>query len=405
MQRVREKAARLIHCEADDIASVANASTALGILLAGLDWRAGDRILTLEHEFPNNLYAPGLLDRAGVEMVEMLLGSLLRFGGRAHAPGLPQLGELQHRLRAAAGRDRPIFCASAACCSISTGRKAWARCSSMSSRIQPDMLAVHAYKWMISPNGAGFMYVSPELRRAASPQCARLAQPSRLAQCGQSAPRRSRIGGERGEVRRRLGYLRGDLRDGSFARFDVSRSGRMRLSSACWTWPKRLARLLRRHGARVDLCGSPIVAARFENRDVSALAKALKEQRVLVAARRGHLRVSPHFYNNEQDLEIFGKALRECSSFRSVENRKWGDPLVRSRRLVACSRNKAEERVQGVRPTPGVFITFGGRRPMVTPSKTLVRDCKTTAPTPSRSRLGNGVPAVRKSQSGTYCRK
>jgi selenocysteine lyase/cysteine desulfurase len=63
-------------------------------------------------------------------------------------------------------------------------------------------------------------------------------------------------------------------------------------------------------GAAVADSGSPIVAARFENRDVSALARALKEQRVLVAARRGHLRVSPHFYNHEQDLEIFERALR-----------------------------------------------------------------------------------------------
>jgi selenocysteine lyase/cysteine desulfurase len=60
----------------------------------------------------------------------------------------------------------------------------------------------------------------------------------------------------------------------------------------------------------VELCGSPIVAARFENRDVSSLAKALRELRVLVAARRGQLRVSPHFYNNEQDLQTFAEALR-----------------------------------------------------------------------------------------------
>src|ERR1700722_14140866 len=72
--------------------------------------------------------------------------------------------------------------------------------------------------------------------------------------------------------------------------------------------------IVRCYGARVDLCGSPIVAARFENRDVSALAKALKERGVLVSARRGNLRVSPHFYNNEQDLETFAGALRESLS-------------------------------------------------------------------------------------------
>ncbi len=68
--------------------------------------------------------------------------------------------------------------------------------------------------------------------------------------------------------------------------------------------------IMRELGATVADCASPIVAARFEHRDVSALARALKEQRVLVAARRGHLRVSPHLYNNEQDLEIFQRALK-----------------------------------------------------------------------------------------------
>jgi selenocysteine lyase/cysteine desulfurase len=70
-------------------------------------------------------------------------------------------------------------------------------------------------------------------------------------------------------------------------------------------------RLLREFGASVEDYASPIVAARFEGRDVSALARALKEQRVLAAARRGHLRVSPHFYNNEQDLDTLAAALRK----------------------------------------------------------------------------------------------
>jgi len=68
--------------------------------------------------------------------------------------------------------------------------------------------------------------------------------------------------------------------------------------------------ILREHGAVVEDFASPIVAARFDGRDVSALARALKEHKVLVAARRGHLRVSPHFYNNDQDLETLSDALR-----------------------------------------------------------------------------------------------
>jgi selenocysteine lyase/cysteine desulfurase len=52
-----------------------------------------------------------------------------------------------------------------------------------------------------------------------------------------------------------------------------------------------------------------IVAARFPGRDASELAARLKQQRVLVSARHGLLRVSTHFYNNEADLDRFTEAL------------------------------------------------------------------------------------------------
>ena len=35
--------------------------------------------------------------------------------------------------------------------------------------VQPDMLAVHGYKWLLCPNGAGFMYVRPALRERLPP--------------------------------------------------------------------------------------------------------------------------------------------------------------------------------------------------------------------------------------------
>src|SRR5262249_4301468 len=37
---------------------------------------------------------------------------------------------------------------------------------------QPDMMAVHAYKWMCSPTGVGFMYVAPHLRAKLLPHVA-----------------------------------------------------------------------------------------------------------------------------------------------------------------------------------------------------------------------------------------
>jgi cysteine desulfurase / selenocysteine lyase len=307
MQRVREKAARLIHCEADDIAFVANASTALGILLAGLDWQSGDRILTLEHEFPNNLYAPGLLDRQGVQMVETSWDRfydsvdartrLVCISSVNYNTGFtPPLAEIADFLR-----ERGVMF-------YIDGTQSVGALQFDVGRIQPDMLAVHAYKWMISPNGAGFMYVSPELRQRLRPNVLgwRSHRDWRnvdnlhhgVPELAESAEKY-----EGGSVAFALIYA-------MEASLDlILEIGPDVIERRVLNLAEKTREIVRRHGARVDLCGSAIVAARFENRDVSALARALKEHGVLVSARRGNLRVSPHLYNNEQDLEIFGETL------------------------------------------------------------------------------------------------
>jgi cysteine desulfurase/selenocysteine lyase len=307
MDRVRAKAARLIHCDADDIAFIANASTALGILMAGLDWRAGDRILTLEHEFPNNLYAPGMLERLGVEMVEcpwerfyesvdartrLVSISSVNYN-TGFTPPLAEIAEFLH--------DRAVLL-------YVDGTQSVGALQFDARRIEADMLAVHAYKWLISPNGAGFMYVRPELRERLRPNVLgwRSHRDWRnvdnlhhgVPELADSAEKY-----EGGAVTFAVIYA-------MEAAIDlILEIGPDVIEQRVLSLAEKTRDIVRRHGARVDLCGSPIVAARFENRDVSALAKALQEQRVLVSARRGHLRVSPHFYNNEQDLATFADAL------------------------------------------------------------------------------------------------
>ncbi|MGA2588580.1 MAG: aminotransferase, partial [Bryobacteraceae bacterium] len=66
------------------------------------------------------------------------------------------------------------------------------------------------------------------------------------------------------------------------------------------------ADLLSDRGPHYD---SPIVTARFEGRDAPEIARQLQARKVLVTARHGNLRVSPHFYNNEADLERLGESL------------------------------------------------------------------------------------------------
>ncbi len=165
---IRASIARLVHCSAEDIALIPNAATALALMMSGMAWNPGDRIVTLQDEFPNNLYFPAHLRTCGVEFVEtpwegfyravnertrLVLMSSVNYstgfqppltevsryvhnhGGLFYVDGTQSVGALQFRI----------------------------------PEVQPDMLAVHGYKWLLSPTGAGFMYVSPDLRQALEP--------------------------------------------------------------------------------------------------------------------------------------------------------------------------------------------------------------------------------------------
>ena len=52
IDRTRAKAAQLIHAASGDIAFSINASTPLSLLLGGIHWKPGDRIVTLTMSFP-----------------------------------------------------------------------------------------------------------------------------------------------------------------------------------------------------------------------------------------------------------------------------------------------------------------------------------------------------------------
>jgi cysteine desulfurase / selenocysteine lyase len=306
--RIRAKIGRLINCTPADVAFVPNASTALGLLLAGLDWHPGDQVLTLEHEFPNNLYAPGLLTRFGVETTacpwdrfydsvnartRLAILSSVNYN-TGFAPPLAELGEYL--------RSRGVLL-------FIDGTQSVGALRFDSARIQPDMLAVHGYKWLFSPNGAGFFYIAPQLRERLQPNVV-----------GWRSHRDWRnVDNLHHGVPELLSSA--EKYEGGSVSFALLYAMEASLDLILGIGPDVVEQrvldlaakarvMLRALGATVADSASPIVAARFEQQDVSALARALKEQRVLVAARRGNLRVSPHLYNNELDLEIFERALR-----------------------------------------------------------------------------------------------
>ena len=306
---LRTEIARLIGATAEDIAFVPNASHALAMLVNGLMWRAGDRVVTLEHEFPNNLYVPALLRDSGVEFVEcawerfhetvdertrLVLVSSVNYN-TGFAPPLEEIAAVVHRHGGLLFVD---------------GTQSVGALRFDAARVQPDMLAVHGYKWLLAPPGAGFVYVRPDLRARLDPMVAgwRSHQDWRnVDNLHHGVPEYADAAEkyEGGGLPFSLLYA---MRASVQMMLEI---GPDAIEDRVLDLARQTREMLRELGARLEDYASPIVAARFEGQDVSALARHLKDRRIIVAARKGALRVSPHFYNDASDLAVLRKSLSE----------------------------------------------------------------------------------------------
>jgi len=303
---IRAQAARLINCQAEDIAFFPNASTALSLLLGGLDWSRGDRVVTFKDEFPNNLYYPALLAEKGVEFVETSWEyfqdaltantTLVAISTVNYTNGFrPPLEQIAAITRA---RGIQLYL---------DGTQSLGALRMDVSLLQPVMMAVNAYKWLLTPNGAGFAFVHPELRSRLRPNVVGWRSHfdwRAVDQLHHGAPRFSEAAEK---------YEGGMLNFPSLYAMGaclelILEIGPEAIERRALSLAEQLRRRLRALGAKLLFdeaphFDSPIVAARWPGVDSSRLAQRLRDQRVLVSARHGNLRVSVHFYNTEQDLE------------------------------------------------------------------------------------------------------
>ncbi len=170
--------------------------------------------------------------------------------------------------------------------------------------LAPDYLAFPTYKWVLGPYSTAFLYAAPHRQNG---------QP--LEHHGAT-----RDGDKLHPGARR--YDRGEFRDPIGLPMAVAGMAQV----AAWGAPAIAARLrgltdalanavadipgvtaLARH-----LRAPHILGLRIEGGIPATLLDGLAAQHTYVAERGGVLRVSPHVYNNEADVERFGNALRTC---------------------------------------------------------------------------------------------
>lgn len=314
----RRAIARLIAADPDEIAYVTSTTQGIGLIAEGFPWRDGDNVVTASEEYPSNLYpwmnlasrgvslrqVPSRDGRVWVEDLEAAMDERTRVLTISHVEwssgfrnDLDALAEVCQR------RDVALFV---------DAIQGLGPLTIDVSRTPIDFLCADGHKWLLGPEGAGFLFV-------------RQSWIDRLRPLGvgwHSVV--SSYNDPRNEFR-----LRPDARRWEGGSFNMP--GLQAFGSSVGLFlelgPKTVSeRILDRadharelaRSAGWELAGSDrptdrsgIVALSRPGTDPDAFVRWARSQGVALACRRGRVRISPHLYNDADDLARLGAVLRQ----------------------------------------------------------------------------------------------
>ena len=317
ISEIRQACARLVNAGPDEIAFVKSTSHGLSIVAQGLDWRPGDNVLIYEKEFPSNIYPWLNLRSKGVEV-----RTIPARDGRIDLNDLGQLMDARTRLLAVSAVQ------------FSNGfradlKKIGARCREkqvlfcvdaiQSLGIIPmdvkgshiDFLSADAHKWLLGPEGIGIFYCRKELIGQLSPPL-----------IGWKSVR-NEFEFDRPELLLKTNALR--FEEGSMNLMGVVGLGAalsllfevgiehieqrvLDLGDLIMQEAVKRGYRVLTPGGRHERGGNITFSGSF---DPAAMWEALKEKNIMVNARGGGIRVSPHFYNTGEEIaELFNAVER-----------------------------------------------------------------------------------------------
>jgi cysteine desulfurase/selenocysteine lyase len=319
-EQVRASFARLVGAHSDEIAFVKNTSEGLSLVAAGLDWRPGDNVIAVDGEYPSNVYPWFGLRRYGVET------RLVRpVRGRVQVDDVRSLTDERTRVVAVSFVDwssgartdlAPIgeFCHARGMIFCVDGIQGVGAVQLDVERAGIDCLAVGGHKWLLAPEGYGCLFVS---RRVADRLASVLHGWKSVTDADTYLPyhfnpRPDAAKFEPGSPSVLSTYALGAALD------LLLEVGPDRIEHRLLELTDRLAAGLRSRGAEIlSPWGinerSGIVVFLLGN-DPQGLCSELIRHGFIVRVRSGGIRVAPHFYNTEDDVDRLLAALDRNAS-------------------------------------------------------------------------------------------
>ncbi len=319
-EAVRARAAQFFGAQSDNIALVPSVSYGLSIAVRNLRLAAGQAILVLADQFPSNIYPwRRLAAETNAEIITVqapddqdwtkaILSQIAALQDRLAIAAIPQVHwstGLQIDLAAVGDAIKAAGAQLVLDLTQSLGAVPFSVAS-----CDPDFVAVASYKWMMGPYSTGFLYVADRhldgipleenwIARRGSEDFRRLVD----YQDGYQAGARRFDVGEKSNF-----HLMPVLEDG-LAWLDRFAAGEIELRLRDVT--AALAVSAERAGLKPAHCAhrSANILGLFVGADAAQIAARLQDLGVAVTARGETIRLAPHLWVDQVDLEHFGDAI------------------------------------------------------------------------------------------------
>jgi selenocysteine lyase/cysteine desulfurase len=320
LEGTRRLAAQLIWAEPEEIALIRNTTEGVNLVAEGFPWQAGDNVVLPAGEFPTNLYPWLNLSARGVEV--------------RRVPVANERLDLDRLAESCDGRTRIV---SASWVGYATGwRNDVAAIAEIAHRrgalffldaiqgmgVFPlevraagvDFLAADGHKWMLGPEGAGVFFVRRELLERLRP-----------------------LGVGWNSVRHAGNYTQTDLtlkenagryEGGSYNMAGLAALGaslKLLLDCGIPAIAERVLEITDELCERLQAAGAEIASCREDSRRSGIVAFTLGgvspmkvkqhclEREIALTVRAGRVRLSPHAYADERDLERLIDAIESVS--------------------------------------------------------------------------------------------
>jgi selenocysteine lyase/cysteine desulfurase len=309
LEQVRRQAARMIGAPIDELALIRNTTEGIGLVAEGYPWQPGDNVVMLDDEFPSNRIPWQHLDSRGVE-----------------TRLVPATGTNDDLARLAAACDARTRIVSVSWVGYASGRRfdVAELASTVHSKgallfldaiqglgVFPldvreagvDFLAADGHKWLLGPEGAGLFYIRSEHLERLRP----------LGLGWNSVVDGYRFSHEERRLKPSASrYEGGSPNMGGFVALGASLAllagyGAKALSKRILAVTENACEQLRRcgaviHGDRTPERASGIVSFDLPGKNPMDVRKKLADLGVVLSCRNGRLRISPHAYNDDEDI-------------------------------------------------------------------------------------------------------